>query len=49
MDLLLEHLCDNEPAKYIVEMAHSERRKQIAHKHAVEQRLCSCEERLVHL
>ena len=49
MDLLLEHLRDNEPAKYIIEMAHSERRKQIARKHAAEQRLRSCEEHLVHL
>ena len=49
MDLLPEHLRNNEPAKYIAEMAHSERRKQIACKHAAEQRLHSCEECLVRL
>ena len=49
MDLLPEHLHDNEPAKYIIKMAHSKRRKQIAHKHAAEQRLRSCEECLVRL
>ena len=49
MDLLPEHLHDSKPAKYIIEMAHSKRRKQIACKHAAEQRLCLCEERLVHL
>ena len=49
MDLLLEHLHNNKPAKYIIEMAHSKRRKQIACKHAAEQRLRSCEERLMRL
>ena len=49
MNLLLEHLCTNEHAKYIVAMAHHERKKQTACRHAAEYRVCKCEECLVHL
>ena len=49
MNLLPEHLRANEHAKYIVAMAHRERKKQTARRHAAEYRVRKCEECLVRL
>ena len=47
MNLLLEHLRANKHTKYIVAMAHCEKKKKTVHRQAAEYQVCKCEDCLI--